>query len=263
MSTVNVIRYNYIHDHGLANYWHSPGLQIYQSGNNDISYNLMQRFVLSYIHSGFLNCNKFIKLPLYYNNYLKHRKLNIDNQTFKNLLAKRYTAAFEILFKLYYDKLIHIAKNYLIYQEDAEEVIQNVFLKLWENKRKLKTITNINNYIYTITKNACLDVIKHQKVKLDYINSDLHKKANIHFQFINDEAASLLIANELDQKIKKSIELLPQKSKEVFIMSRVNGLKHNEIAEELNISKKTVDNHISKAIKHMKLHLRDYLYLFL
>ncbi|MEN8122447.1 MAG: RNA polymerase sigma-70 factor [Bacteroidota bacterium] len=194
---------------------------------------------------------------------MEYSKLNIDSQTFGGLLMKGDTATFETLFRLYYDKLIYIARNYLIYQEDAEEVIQSVFLKLWENRKKLKTISNINNYIYTITKNACLDVIKHQKVKFDYINSDLHKKAGIHYQFINDEAASLLVVNELEQKIKVSLELLPKKSKEVFIMSRVDGLKHNEIAKELNISPKTVNNHISKAIKHMKLHLRDYLYLFL
>lgn len=176
---------------------------------------------------------------------------------FISLLKKGNIEAHETLFHLYYDKLLHISKGYLGNIEDAEEIVQNVFLKLWEQKDNFGKIKNINNYLYTMTKNACLDQIKHRKVRNSY--SQNYYIDNIQRQFIKDEAASLLLENELNKKIVASIELLPEKCKNVFIKSRVDGMNHSEIAEILNISKRTVDNHISNALKHMKLHLKDYL----
>ncbi|MEO9871480.1 MAG: sigma factor-like helix-turn-helix DNA-binding protein, partial [Ekhidna sp.] len=109
----------------------------------------------------------------------------------------------------------------------------------------------------------CLDYLKHEKVKLGYIEQNLLNKTTINYQFLKDEAASLLLEKELEQKILQSAELLPEKCKEVFMKNKLEGLKRSEIAQELGISLKTVDNHISKAIKHMKFQLRDFLTLFL
>ncbi len=194
---------------------------------------------------------------------MKNSSANIDPVCFVSLLEKGETVAFEALFKLYYDKLTHIAKGYLVCHEDAEGVVQNVFLKLWENRSRLKKITNMNSYLYTMTKNACLDQLKHEKVKINYLHNRYHKKLAIQRQFLKDETASLLLKNELEQVIVKTLELLPEKCKKVFAKSRVEGLKHKEIAEELGISKKTVDNHISYALKHMRFHLRNFTTLFL
>jgi RNA polymerase sigma-70 factor (ECF subfamily) len=194
---------------------------------------------------------------------LKNSKANNDPVSFASLLEKGETIAFEALFKLYYDKLTHVAKGFLVRHEDAEGVVQNVFLKLWENRVRLKNTVNMNSYLYTMTKNACLDQLKHEKVKINYLNSHYHKKLAIQRQFLKDEAASLLLKNELEQVIIKSLELLPEKCKKVFTKSRVEGLKHYEIAQELGISKKTVDNHISYALKHMRFHLKNFTTLFL
>ena len=189
---------------------------------------------------------------------------NKSNATsFLSLLKKGDAVAFETLFRLYFDKLIHIAKNYLVYKEDAEEAVQEVFLKLWEQKEKLKTVSNINAYLYTMTKYTCVDKLRHEKVKRKYLEDNHQIKANMQNSFIKDETASLLIENELEQKIMQSIDLLPEKCRLVFVKSRMDGLKHHEIAKELGISLKTVDNHISKALRHMKLHLKDFLALFL
>ena len=190
-------------------------------------------------------------------------KISNTNISFTSLLKKGDDVAYETLFRLYYSKLFHIAKSYLLYKEDAEEVVQDVFLKLWEQKRKFKAIPNINGYVFTMTKNMCLDKLKHEKVKRRYIENDLKVKADIQYQFMLDETASSLLESELEQKIIQSINLLPEKCKQVFIKSRMEGLKHKEIAEELGISHRTVENHISLAIKHMKLHLNDFLTVFL
>lgn len=183
--------------------------------------------------------------------------------SFISLLAKGDKVAFETLFRLYYDKLTYIARHYLVHIEDAEGVVQNVFLYLWEKKTELSDITNINAYLYTLTKRGCLDNLRHEKVKRNYIADALYKEKMIQYGFVKDEAASLLLENELGQKIMEGIDSLPEKCREVFVKSRMDGLKHKEIAKELGISHKTVDNHIAKALTHMRLHLKDFLSLFL
>ncbi|MFD2789280.1 ECF RNA polymerase sigma factor SigW [Arenibacter antarcticus] len=170
--------------------------------------------------------------------------------------------AYETLFRLYYDKLLHIAKGYLGNLEDAEGIVQNVFIKVWERKSEFGKIKSINNYLYTMTKNSCLDHIKHLKVKESFSKTFYNEKTAINYQFIKDEAAATILEEELELRINLAIELLPEKCKKVFIKSRIEGMKHADIAKTLNISKRTVDNHISNALKHMKFHLKEFLTLF-
>lgn len=114
-----------------------------------------------------------------------------------------------------------------------------------------------------MTKNACLDFLKHKKIKTSFSKKYYEEKMAIKYQFIKDEAASYLIENELDKIISKAIESLPKKCQRVFVKSRIEGMKHAEIAESLQISKRTVDNHISNGLQHMRLHLKEFLTLFL
>jgi len=190
---------------------------------------------------------------------LKKGQPNVNNEFFLSLLEKGEKCAFETLFRLYYSKLVNIAKGYLVYHQEAESIVQNVFLKLWENKGTLKEVANINNYLYTMTKNSCLDQLKHEKVKKNYLDSSYRIKSEIQYQFLNDEAASRLLEKELESKIILSIELLPDKCKSIFKKSRFEGLKHSEIAAQMGISQRTVDSHIASALKHMKLHLREFI----
>lgn len=171
--------------------------------------------------------------------------------------------AYETLFRLYYGKLVHLAKGYLGTFEDAEGIVQNVFIKVWEQKVDFDKIRSINNYLHTMTKNACLDQIKHAKVKNSFSENYYKEKMAISYQFIKDEAASTILEEELETRIKLAIELLPVKCKKIFIKSRIQGMNHAEIAAALNISKRTVDNHIYNALKHMKSHLKEFLTLFL
>ncbi|MFB9053163.1 RNA polymerase sigma-70 factor [Formosa undariae] len=189
----------------------------------------------------------------------KNNSLNSFVLQLKN--GERIT--FEVLFKVYHDKLLHIAKGYLGSIEDAEGVVQNVFLKIWERKENLDQIVNINNYLFTMTKNACFDQIKHNKVKNSFSESYYQEKNDIQYHFMMDIAASALLEKELDIRIQEAIKALPNKCRHVFEKSRLEGMKHSEIAEVLNISKRTVDNHISNALKLMRLHLKEFLTLFL
>ena len=146
---------------------------------------------------------------------MKKGQPNINNELFLSLLEKGEKCAFETLFRLYYTKLVKISKGYLVYQEEAESIVQNVFLKLWENKASLGEVTNINSYLYTMTKNLCLDQLKHEKIKKNYIDNNYRIRSEIQHKFIHDEAASLLLENELESKIIQGIELLPEKCKNI------------------------------------------------
>ena len=192
---------------------------------------------------------------------MKKGQPNINNELFLSLLEKGEKCAFETLFRLYYTKLVNISKGYLVYQQEAESIVQNVFLKLWENKASLGEVSNINSYLYTMTKNLCLDQLKHEKIKKNYIDNSYRIRSEIQYKFIQDEAASLLLENELESKIIQSIELLPEKCKNIFKKSRLEGLKRSEIASELGISHKTVDNHMASALRHMRFHLREFISL--
>lgn len=192
---------------------------------------------------------------------MKKGQPNINNELFLSLLEKGEKCAFETLFRLYYTKLVKISKGYLVYQEEAESIVQNVFLKLWENKASLGEVTNINSYLYTMTKNLCLDQLKHEKIKKKYIDNNYRIRSEIQHKFIHDETASLLLENELESKIIQGIELLPEKCRNIFKKSRLEGLKRSEIATEMGISHKTVDNHMASALRHMRFHLREFISL--
>ncbi|WP_215222590.1 RNA polymerase sigma-70 factor [Echinicola shivajiensis] len=189
------------------------------------------------------------------------QSLNIDSPQFIELIEKDASKAFELLFKLYYDKLFHLAKYYINDESDAEELVQDVFLKLWERRQG---ITHLNNsYLFTMTKNACMDYLRHKKVVMQKSKALYDQAMTDPMRFLHNETASKVLENELALKISESITALPKKQREVFVKSRIDGKKNGEIAQEMNISKRTVDTHISLALKSMRLQLKDFLTLFL
>lgn len=161
---------------------------------------------------------------------------------------------FENLFKSNYAELCGFANKYLNDVEASEEIVQAFFVKFWESKESVKVKTSQRSYLFTSIKNACLNQIKHIKVREEY--KEINQREMENSQYAVDEQYE---ASELDQKIRESIELLPEGRKRVFIMSRFEGLKYKEIAEKLKISVKTVENQMGSAIKHLKSELADYL----
>ncbi|MDY8135800.1 RNA polymerase sigma-70 factor [Aquimarina sp. 2201CG5-10] len=188
------------------------------------------------------------------------RGLHIKNEFFIENIREGNEDAFKILFELYYGKLLYVARNYIAVKEDAEEIVQDVFLKAW-NKRKNIT-TNINGYLFKMTKNACLDYLRSKRYKLSSHNNIVQLEAYINHNALSDQIALSIIEKEIEEKIQASIQLLPEKCKNVFVKSRIEGKKNKEISDELDISIKTVENHMSKALRHMRVHLREFLSIF-
>lgn len=165
---------------------------------------------------------------------------------------------YENLFKLHYAELCAYANKYMEDVDAAEEIVQSLFVKLWESKDELRIEKSKRSYLYTAVRNACFNQFRHLKVKEEYKRNNEREMEESQYT-VHDEFS----ASELDVKIRKSIESLPEGRKRIFLMSRFEGLKYKEIAEKLKISVKTVENQMGSAIKYLKNELAEYVTLVL
>jgi RNA polymerase sigma-70 factor (ECF subfamily) len=159
---------------------------------------------------------------------------------------------FEKLFHLYYAPLCRYASSFRLSSEDCEEHVQQLFFDIWQQHQSLTIKTSIKSYLYTALRNQILNKIKHEKVKQEYAVNQIHH-ADTTVSYIEAEQT------ELENHILQIIEKLPPERKRIFILSRNEGLKYREIAEQLNISIKTVENQMGKALAFMREALQEYL----
>jgi len=162
--------------------------------------------------------------------------------------------ALEMLFNTYYDPLCRYANSYLHDPDEAEEIVQNSFLRIWEKRRQLSIETSVKSYLYQIVRNACLNEIKHQKVKKLHGESVMNEGEQ-HYESSDQQT----LRAELSERISGAIEKLPGQCQVIFRMSRFEELKYQEIANQLNLSIKTVENQMGKALRIMREELKDYL----
>lgn len=166
--------------------------------------------------------------------------------------------AFEMLFRTYYQPLCNYAYTFVQDRDEAEEIVQNTFLNVWEKRDNLSIHTGVKPYLYAMVRNACLNVIKHEKVKQQHVAIEL-----VAGEKSADSVTRTVVAAELETRISQAMNKLPEQCRLVFKLSRFEELKYAEIAEQLNISVKTVENQMGKALKIMRDQLRDYLPLLI
>jgi len=162
--------------------------------------------------------------------------------------------AFEQLFRVHYSELTVYARRFLEDVESAEELVQDVFFKFWENRAKFGQIVSVRAYLYQTVRNACINAINQKKTEQKYRNH-----VSYQLQIDELELTDWLAADELSRKIEECIEKLPPARKNVFILSKIEHLKYKEIAEKLNISVKTVENQIGQALKFLRDELSEFL----
>lgn len=166
-------------------------------------------------------------------------------------------AAFEMLFRTYYQSLCNYAYTFVHDREEAEEIVQSTFTGIWEKRDNLTIHTGVKPYLYAMVRNACLNLLKHEKIK------QRHAAMEIAVAERSVESVSRTVeASELEHRIVAAMDKLPEQCRIVFKLSRFEDLKYAEIAEHLNISVKTVENQMGKALRVMREQLKDYL-LFL
>lgn len=163
-------------------------------------------------------------------------------------------AAFESIFRSYYVRLCNFAYSFLEDKDESEEVVQSTFLAIWEKHDSIDIQISLKSYLYRAVNNSCLNRIKHVKVK-----SAHHDYAKSNEQVFDDDASENLISKELEHQIEVAINALPPKCAMVFRLSRFENLSYAEIAEQMDISVKTVENQMIKALKTLRVELKDYL----
>jgi len=191
------------------------------------------------------------------------QKLNLNKEITE--LTKSNESSLEVLFNYYYPRLYHFSKSFLKIETGIDDILQEVFLKVWQNRKKITSVSTFNAYIFTITKNLLLNEIR-RRLNNEKIKDNIQKLsvAEEYRDFDNVEY------NDLKEKIEHIINELPDRQKEVYILSRKEGLTHKEIAEKLGISPKTVEYHIAQSISFLKGKIKElglvallYFYLFL
>ncbi len=166
--------------------------------------------------------------------------------------------AFEMIFKTYYQPLCNYAYSFVHDRDEAEEIVQATFLSVWEKKDNLTIHTGVKPYLYAMVRNAALNVLKHEKIKQQHATVELAVAERS-----TESVTRTVMASELEDRIYKALNKLPEQCRLVFKLSRFEELKYAEIAEQLNISIKTVENQMGKALKIMREQLKDYLPLLI
>lgn len=173
-------------------------------------------------------------------------------------LKKGEKKAYEEIYSDYFGVLYHLCIQYLHQEKIAEEIVQDTFLKLWEIRDSLNDQINIRSFLYTITKNNCLNYLRNQKISMKHIENIKYMEMQFNYEAL-EKLGNYIQFEELKSKIEEAINQLPDELTETFRLSRFEELSYREIAEKQNISVKTVEARISKALRILRVELKDFL----
>lgn len=161
--------------------------------------------------------------------------------------------SFRRLFDQYRNKIFSIAWKITGVRSAAEDVVQEVFIKLWMNKERLAEVENLDAYVNTITRNHILNNLRKVAYEQTFLE-DLIREQSVNSEKVSDP----VLYNELLNLVHRAIQQLSPQQKKVFQLSRTEGLKHAEIAAQLNISRSTVKDHMVEALRSIKAFLNAY-----
>jgi len=166
--------------------------------------------------------------------------------------------AFEAVYNEFFGVLFHLCLHYINDQKASEEIVQDTFLKLWEIRESLNDNSNVKNFLYTITKNNCLNYLRNRKICLKHQEKIKYLEMQFNFEAL-ENLGDYLQFEELRKKIDEALAKLPSEINETFKLSRFEELTYKEIAEQQGVSIKTVEARISKALRILRVELKDYL----
>ena len=166
--------------------------------------------------------------------------------------------AYEVVFRQHYAPLCRYARQFLSDSDEAEEEVQAMFLALWERRDSLIITTSLKSYLFRAVHNRCLNRIKHLAIR------DEHRQHTLYMGETGAESpVHTLLGDELAERLQVAIQKLPEQCRLAFTLSRFDELKYQEIADQLGISIKTVENQIGKALRMLRTELSDYLLLII
>ncbi len=166
--------------------------------------------------------------------------------------------SFKTIFQDYYQPLCHLSIQYLEDEDEAKGVVQEAFMKFWEIRQKLDPDSNIRNFLFTLVKNSCLNLLKRRQILLRHHEKIRMREMHYQYESLSRMGDDYLEFNELKEEIDIAIRKLPEHCRVVFEMSRFEELKNREIAEQLGITPKTVENHVGIALRKLRESLKPY-----
>ncbi len=176
------------------------------------------------------------------------RNINIGNED-----------AFEFVFLTLYNELCVYAYAILKDRDNAEEVVQEVFVKLWEAHNELSIKLSINAYLYKAVHNRCINLLNHTQIKKKYVTETAINGSNLVSPVTSDYPIANLLVQELEVKINQSILELPKQCREVFLLIRYEDLSYTEAAEKLGVSVNTIKTQLQRALSRLRENLKNYL----
>jgi len=169
------------------------------------------------------------------------------NQELGKRIRKGDMKAFDLLYDQYSQRLYGFAFSMLKNKEDAKEIIQETFLKLWNKRTTIDSSYSLKSFLFSITYNITIDLLRKRAKDVDFQNQLKH-----YFDGEGARTDELVIFNELNENLSRLIGELPEQRRKVYMMSREEGMTHKEIATRLGISVKTVENHINLTLKYIR-----------
>ncbi|MFV0272003.1 MAG: RNA polymerase sigma-70 factor [Macellibacteroides fermentans] len=169
---------------------------------------------------------------------------------------------FDAIYVNNFSRLFLFAKEYVLFDEEAENIVQDIFLMLWEKRDVLRVDVSLTAYLFTLVKNKCIDFLRHRMVEQMYsenIQHEYNEELNVKLFALESFDHNFSSEEDIEILLRNAIDKLPERCRLIFIKSRIEGKKYKEIAEELNLSVNTVEGQISIALKKLREELKDYL----
>ena len=177
-----------------------------------------------------------------------------------------HQSKFKEVYVSYYSRMKRFAQQYVVLEEDAENIVQDIFFELWDKKLEFTSFVNLNGYLFSVLKNRCIDFLRRKTLEqrvLNAIQDEYLREIKLKFESLEALESKFLNEPHIDTIIQEAIDSLPEKCREIFVMNKLEGVKQKEIASKLNISIHTVESQMAIAHKKLKKSLKGYLVLLI
>lgn len=177
-------------------------------------------------------------------------------------LIKGKKKAFRKAFTIYYPRLEKYVCHFIVNRQEAEDIVQDVFVQVWENRKSIKTDSNFDSYLFTLVRNRCLNALKKHSIEQKYIDKIQAKSEELYNMSFGVDDEFLSMETLLHQELEKIIVEMPERCQSVFRLKWFEGKKIREISEIMGISSTMVDKHLAKGMEIMRQKMKPEMFLF-
>lgn len=180
-------------------------------------------------------------------------KLDTQQENFLlSALRQDNKEAFSLLFQKYYTDLVLFCGNFVRDKNSCEDIVQSIFLKLWNDRKNIRIETSLKSYLLRAVRNSCFDEFRHLEIVRQYESDPDHSVLDSY------DTENYILYSDLSAHLQQALDQLPAPYREAFEMNRFEGLKYREIAVRLNVSERTVEVRVSKALEMLRKLLKDF-----